>query len=255
MVGVDRSTHSKMRLAILFALIRIDYSVCGQDFRAFVATHAKPIENYIMAGYGKGWENCDILSIISKLPKTYQLFNSVHFVMDMDEFDSVDINSLLAPSTCILIISEAVDNATIARLAEAGKSVIQHKRIGLLLRLGPNTSLGALNSTKMPFLVGAQLEMGTSQFLCPTPGSYEPISVSEMCQQPYTSYKNKYIRVGFHDSFKPYGFFNTLTSKADGIEARFMELVQDRMNFKANFTFFKSDKTAFQLVITSTLYN
>ena len=238
-----------MRLAMFLTVNLFGQAVSGQDFRAFVATYSKPIENYIMAGYGKGWRNCDILSINSKLPITYQQFESVHFVMDMDEFDSIDINSLLAPSTCTLIISEAMDKATIARLAELGKSVIQHKRIGMLLRLGPNMSFVALNSSKFPFVVGAQLEDGASQFLCPTPGSYEPLRISRMCQQSYTSYKGKFIRVGFYDGFVPYGILDD-NGKPDGIEARFMELVQDKMNFQANYTFFKSDKIGFLLVIT-----
>ena len=117
----------------------------------------------------------------------------------------------------------------------------------MILKLDSSTSLKSVNSTKIPYLLGAQMEDGKSQFLCPTTGSYGPTMESGMCPQTYTGYRHRYIRVGFHDFIRPYGFLNE-SSNPDGIEARFMELVQEKMTFKANYTFFKSDKTGFQLV-------
>ena len=232
-----------MNQIIIFSLLMFNNFVCGQDFGTFVAQHAKSIENYIMVGYGEGWKSCDFMST----SKSYQLFNSPNFVMDMDKLGSIDIGSLLSSSTCILIISQASDNETISGVIEFGKSVAQHKRVGMILKLDSNTSLQSVNSTKIPYLVGAQMEGGKFQFLCPTTGSNRPIMESEMCPQTYTGYKGRYIRVAFHDFARPYGFLNK-SGNPDGIEARFMELVQEQMRFIANFTFFKSDKTGFQLV-------
>ena len=232
-----------MNQIIIFSLLMLNNFVCGQDFGTFVAQHAKNIENYIMVGYGEGWKSCDLIST----SKSYQLLNSPNFVMDLDKIESIDIGSLLSSSTCVLIISLASDKETISRLVEFGQSAAQHKRIGMILKLDSSTYLRSINSTKIPYLLGAQMVGGRSQFLCPTTGSHRPIVESGMCPQTYTGYKGRYIRVGFHDGFRPYGFVNE-GGNPDGIEARFMELVQEQMGFKANFTFFKSDKTGFQLV-------
>ena len=118
----------------------------------------------------------------------------------------------------------------------------------MLLALGPNITLDAVNSTKLPYLIGAQFPSGRTHFLCPTPGLYEPIRSSVMCKQVYTSYKGREIKVGFHDFSYPYGYIRE--NKPNGTDGYFMELIQNMKNFTANFNFnFTSHTTAFQLVI------
>ena len=167
--------------------------------------------------------------------------------MDMERIETLDMSSLLSFSSCILIAAKADDHETISKLTQFGRSAVQHKRVAMLLTLGTNITLDAVNSTKMPYLIGAQLYNGNTQFLCPTPGFYEPIRSSVMCKQDYTSYKGREIKVGFHDFAIPYGYVRR--GKPYGIDSHFIELIQNMKNFTANFTFFKSDKIAFQLVI------
>ena len=146
--------HSEMNQIIIYSVFMFNNFVCGQDFGTFLAKHAKNIENYIMVGYGEGWKSCDLISTF----KSYQLFNSPNFVIDMDKIESIAIGSLLSSATCILIISQASDNETVSGLVEFGKSVAQHKRVGMILKLDSNASLQYVNFTKIPYLVGAQME-------------------------------------------------------------------------------------------------
>ena len=225
-----------MRHIVLFALIvwQVICHTFGQDFRTFLEVHAKPIENYIMEGYGDGWTNCDLMSI-TPIPNQYFSMLRRHFVMDMERIKTLDMSSLLSFSSCLLIAAKADDHETISKITQFGRSTVQHKRVAMLLTLGTNITLDAVNSTKLPYLVGAQLSSGKTQFLCPTPGSYEPIRSSAMCKQDYISYKGREIKVGFHNFSYPYGYVRK--DKPYGIDGQFMELIQNKKNFIANFNY------------------
>ena len=112
----------KMRHRISFALIlwQVICPTFGQDFRTFLDVHTKPIENYIMEGYGNGWTNCDLMSIMPIPNQSFMLRRQ--FVMDMERIKTLDMRSLLSFSSCLLIAAKAQDHETISKLTQFGWS-------------------------------------------------------------------------------------------------------------------------------------
>ena len=77
-----------------------------------------------------------------------------------------------------------------------GRRAIQHKRIALVVKLGPGVTLNDIKNThKLPFLIAAELDNGEEQFLCPVIGQPDPWRQQSMCKESYVSAKNKVLRV------------------------------------------------------------
>ena len=52
----------KNQVLLCIGAILLSREVCGLGLQMFTAKHRTAIQEYIMSGYGDGWERCDILS-------------------------------------------------------------------------------------------------------------------------------------------------------------------------------------------------
>ena len=160
----------------------------------FLTKYRSDIESYIMTGYGEGWKNCDLIQT------DYQQSSSSDetplFLMDKKELHTSDILTTFSSSTCLLISAQVKNNQSLSSLIHIGWSIVQRKRLALVLKLTEGMTLGmAINATKLPFLIAA--EVGEKeQFLCPVIGESNPRLQNTKCNLSYTSYEGKTLRVG-----------------------------------------------------------
>ena len=169
--------------------------ICAQENTRFLSRHINSIESYILKGYGKMSDyHCDVLHASSFRDG---LEGRAHFVMGSNAFDHFDLSSNLASSHCLLVSAEVNKNESLAAVIKFGWTVVQHKRVALVMKMGSSVTLNeAMNITKLPFLVAAEFKGGKEQFLCPVVGKREPHIQNSMCYDNFTSYKDKTIRFG-----------------------------------------------------------
>ena len=116
--------------------------------------------------------------------------------MDSSMMYSSDIRATFSKSHCLLVSAHISSNKSLSDIIKFGWSVIQHKRIALVLQLGDGLTLEmAANTTKLPFMVAATDEDGKEQFLCPVIGEVAPRLQDLMCDSSYVSPKEKSLRV------------------------------------------------------------
>ena len=189
------ATPKTYKLLFSFILLYLFDQCLGQNPAIFLTKNRDHIENYIMKGYGQGWKHCDVVhgnsqrhNIFDEMPK---------LVMDINMLGSIDIRTTFSSSYCLLISGIVNSNETLSDLFKFGWSVVQHKRLALLLKLGQGMTLEmATNTTKLPFLVAARTMDGKEQFLCPVIGEKNPRLQDTRCDRSYSSYKNKSLTVG-----------------------------------------------------------
>ena len=133
-------------LTIFFGLQTLAH---GQHLGQFVAKHKKAIEAHIMAGYGGGWKECDLLAIS---PSEKDLQPDIpQFVMDMASLRAFDIRTSFSKSHCLLISAHVGNQRSLAEVIEFGWTAVHHIRLGIALKLGSNLTLGmATNVTNLP---------------------------------------------------------------------------------------------------------
>ena len=68
----------------------------------------------------------------------------------------------------LVVAARINDRANLSSLLQFGRITNQKRRVGMLLELGANVGLEA--AAKVPFIIGARLDGGAEQFLCPTVG-------------------------------------------------------------------------------------
>ena len=169
--------------------------VFGQNPGMFLTKNKDHIENYIMNGYGWGWKQCDVISDLSQ--QSNFMDETPKFVMDLNILYNFDIRTSLASSYCLLVFGHVNSNQTLSDLIKFGWSVVQRKRLALVLKLSQGLTLEmATNTTKLPFLIAASRADGKEQFLCPVIGEMNPRLQDTKCDVSYSSYKNKALRVG-----------------------------------------------------------
>ena len=178
------------RLLALWLVVVLLSSDANGDM--FLARHRDAIENFIMTGYGKGWENCDIITDAPQGPGF--LKSNPLYAMEVDHLKNFDVSTSLSSSHCVLSSYFVRSNKSLSNLIDFGWTAIQHKRIALVLKMGPGLSLDmATNVTKLPFVIATELWNGQPQFLCPVVGEAEPSLQDSICD---TSLKDKTIRIG-----------------------------------------------------------
>ena len=157
--------------------------------------HISAIQEYIMAGYGDGWKHCDILSAN---PEEAGFDEDIpHFGITLEKLLTIDMGSTLSSSHCLLAMYEVNTLQMLASIIEFGWKAIQHKRIALLLKMGSGMTLDqTINTTKLPFLVAAEVENEEEQFICPVIGKVEPLLQEHMCEKSYVSFEKKTLRIG-----------------------------------------------------------
>ena len=193
MDSMQEGRSSKMLISSL--LLTMFCQAFGPTSGTLLTKYRGDIEGYIMNGYGGGWKHCDLIRDTSEQVNLSE--ESMNFVIDTELIHSLDIKTTFSPSSCLLISAHIKSNQSLSEFIKFGWSVIQHKRLALVLKLEPGMTLNmATNTSKMPFLVAATLEDGDEQFLCPVIGEADPRLQHVMCDRSYSSYKDKTLRVG-----------------------------------------------------------
>ena len=182
-------------LIVCFLFLSLSHPIYGED-NMLLTKYRWEIENYIMTGSTVGGKQCDVIHDLSG-PQQPSLFNETPmFVLDIDQLHTLDIQTTFSSSICLLISAHVKTNQSLSDLIKFGWSVVQHKRLALVLKLSPGFTLEmATNTTKLPFLVAARMEEGKEQFLCPVIGEANPRLQNVKCNLTYTSSKNKSLRV------------------------------------------------------------
>ena len=166
-------SHSKQQVSMraLAALVLYFGVVLGQNLDQFLKEHRAKIQDFIMAGYGEGWTNCDVLSL-----NPTRVDDAPQFIMGFETFNKLDINSALSSSHCLLTAHYIESKESLSAIIKFGWIIIQHKRVALILSMAKGITLDmASNTEKLPFLIVANLEGGGKQFLCPIVGRAEPL--------------------------------------------------------------------------------
>ena len=196
LVGMDDKRSVKRFILMTYTLICLYGQSAGlktQNNR-FLSKHRSDIERYIMTGYGQGWKNCDLIQTDPQQSSSSD--ETPLFFMDIKKLHTSDILTTFSSSTCLLISAQVRNNQSLSNLIHFGWSVIQRKRLALVLKLTQGMTLNmAPNTTKLPFLIAA--EVGEKeQFLCPVVGESSPHLQDTKCNLFFTSCQDKTLRVG-----------------------------------------------------------
>ena len=156
------------------------------------------------------------------------------------------MKSAFSHSPCLFVIYHVTSNDSLSALLEFGWAAIQHVRLALVMKMGPDITLDvAVNTTKLPFLVSARLDSGKEQFLCPVVGENRPRLEQYMCKSSYASYKDKILRTGLV-GLDPY--FMVTKNGIDGMDFRMLMVLANRLIFRPNIIVPNSFKAAINTV-------
>ena len=224
-----------------FLLIHGVYGDEGQELGALLVRHKQAVETYIMAGHGRGWDACDIITQHASFKAGPQ------WVLELQRLRTFE-TSVLSHASCILVAYIVKTEQSLETLMEFGRSVILKKRLAFLLKLDSNITLDSVNRTNSPFLVLAEMSGRREKFLCPVVGMQEVRVQDDMCEQSYTSYKNKVLQVGILG--RPPFFKVTKGKDMDGVDVQLIKLLAEKKGFVANITIPKNLWASITMVCT-----
>ena len=209
----------------------------------FLEKYRAQIQNYIMTGNAGGSKDCDILSASTFLDATPQI------AMDLDKLKTMNINSVFASSRCVLVNYHVDDIKDIQALLKFGMDAADHVRIALVLKMRLGLTLDMVtNTTKLPFLVAAELGQAKEQFLCPVVGEVEPRLEQVLCPASYVSYSYKTLRIALMGI--PPDYILNPDGDWDGINIKLMHILEHRFNFMSNIIIPKSFNDGLSKVCT-----
>lgn len=186
---------NKYKVLLCIAVLLLSSEVHGLGLEMFMAKHRTALQEYIMAGYGDGWKNCDILSGKQEDASFYE--NIPHFAITHENLLTIDVGSTLSSSYCVLASYEVNTLQNLAFIMQFAWKAIQYKRIALILKMTSGMTLDHnINMTKLPFPVAAEVENGKEIFICPFIGKAEPILQEHMCGKSFVSLEKKKLRIG-----------------------------------------------------------
>ena len=209
---------------LLLGALFLSDTVLGQS--VFLNKHKEAIQNYIKTGHEKGWKQCDILSA-----DTSSHEGAPHVSMDLNKIKNLNVKFSFASSHCLLVTYKVNSKEDLSTLLEFGWTAIKHIRLALVMKMGSGITLDMTkNSTKLPFLIAADLDHGSKeQFLCPVLGQHEPRLEQEMCRPSYVSYKDKMLQIGIF-GINPY--FIATKNGIDGTDVRLLQLLAKALSFR-----------------------
>ena len=194
----------------------------------FLEKYRTQIQNYIMTGHAGGWQDCDMLS-----EDIFSTDSIPHISMELDKVNIMMLKSAFASSKCLLVNYHVDHVADLQALLSFGWKAIDYMRIAFVLKMGANVTLDMLsNTTKLPFLVAAELEQGKEQFLCPVLGKIAPVLEQEMCDLSHVSYQGKRLRIS-QIGLPPQFIFDPNSGTIDGTTFRMMRILEQKLNFAA----------------------
>ena len=227
------STRESMKLVRAFLLLEwvlllSDVSL-GEGQEMFLDKYKDEIQEYIMTGLEKGWSNCDIMSASAN---TFSQEGQTKIAMDLDKIKTLNIKSSFASSSCLLVSYQVRSMASFSTLLDFGWAAIQHIRLALVVKMNSGINLDMLsNTTKLPFLIAADLEEGKEQFICPIVGEMNPKRQEKMCKLSYVSYKEKILRIALLGI--PPHFIFTHDGIIEGTNIRMMRILEQKLGFTA----------------------
>ena len=204
----------------------------GQISGSIIEQHKGAIEKFIMVGYGRGWDQCDIIADPTHAKS--RLLAIPHLIIDIQNLKDLEPIAY-SSSHCLLMTYNVKNEKNLETLIKFGKSVILKKRLALVLKLSSNITLDAIKQKSMPILVAAELHNRRVQFLCPAVGEDKSEVQEHMCGQEYTSYKNKVLRIGML-GMPPYLKVTNAGKSIEGIDFDLLQLHVKWKNFVANIT-------------------
>ena len=208
----------------------------GEEQRIFLEKYKDAIQGYTMKGNEKGWKNCDILSA-----DTYLNGKQPQFSVGLDKLKTLDIRSTFTSSSCLLVSYHVGGMQSLENLIDFGWAAIQHIRLALVVKMKSGITLNMIsNTTKLPFMIAAELEEGREQFLCPIIGVVKPILEENVCNPSYVSYKEKVLRVTFMGNPPQFILTNAEAGQFDGVDIRLMRILEKYLNFRGEIIMPKS---------------
>ena len=200
----------------------------GQEHNRFLDKYKGAIQNYIMTGHEQGWKQCDILSA-----NKFSHEGIPQISMDLDKILKLNVKSAFTSSQCLLVTSHVGTKDHLMALLDFGRATIQHFRLALVMEMDSGIILDMIaNTTKLPFLIAADLGQGREQFLCPIVGEMKPSLEHKLCKPSFTSYKKKKLRVALN-GILPH-FILKSDGSIDGANLRMMKVLEDKLNFAAD---------------------
>ena len=222
-------------LLFLISLLGLQTLSNGQDLNMFVAEHKQALETSIMAGYGGGWKECDLLATYP--PKNNLWPNTPQFALDMASLRDLDMKASFSNSHCLLIMAHIKSFRLLEEIIQFGWTAVHHRRLGMALKLGSNLNLGmATNITSLPFPIAAQLEGGQKQYICPSLGEDMPkLHPVGGHHWPCPAYQGKSIRIGLIGIGGPPFIIKGSNGRLDGVSIRLISLLGRKMRLKIKY--------------------
>ena len=239
----------KVLLFLGMAFLLLDKALGGK-LRLFLDKYKDEIQQYTMAGHEKGWTYCDILSA-----DPFSNEDQPQISMDLDKIETLNVESNFAFSNCLLVSYHISSLVSLEKLIDFGRAAIQHTRLALVVKLNSGITLNMIaNTTKLPFMIAAELSKGREQFLCPIVGVSDPILEENVCNLSYASYKGKRLHVTFMGSAPNFILTNATTGHFDGTGIRLMRVLERQLNFRGEIIMPKSVLDAFTKVCHYLIY-
>ena len=194
----------------------------GQHNRYFMEKYKEAIQKYLMTGHEDGWDHCDILS-------ANPYYNGMPQIsMDLENIKMLNVKNAFASSHCLLVNYHISDEASLNTLIDFGQNAIQHIRLAVIINMISGITLNMVkNSTKIPFVVAANLDNG-EEFLCPVLGEAISYLKQEFCKSSFISYKNRKLRIALVGPMPEFIFRNF---KIDGTSFGLMNMLAKKLNF------------------------
>ena len=228
----------KLLLGILhpFGMLLLTLGVYGQG--QILTKYKGEIQNYIMTGYESTWRHCDLLSA-----NIYSNEGVQQVTMDLDKIKTLNVKSVFSSSACLLVIYDASSKSGLSTLLQFGQNAINHVRLALVIKMRAGITLEmATNTSNLPYLVAAESQHGTEQFICPVVAEVKPRLRHEMCSPSYLDYKNKILRIGLL-GFPP-DFVLSSTDTIEGVNIRLIKMMAERLTFMPDINIPASFKAA-----------
>ena len=232
--------HMKVFLFLGLAFLLIDKAL-GGGLKLFFDKYREIVQEYTMTGHEQGWTYCDILSA-DPLANGHQPQISV----DLEKIQTLNARSNFAFSNCLVVSYHLNSLFSLEKLIDFGWAAIQHIRLALVVKMNSGITLNMIaNTTRLPFLIAAELEDGREQFLCPVVGVSDPILEENVCNPSFASYRGKTLRVTFMGLPPNFIVTNATTGLFDGADIRLMRILERHLNFRGEIIMPKSHSDAF----------
>ena len=186
-----------------------------------------------MIGHEKGWQPCNLLSA-----NIYREETAPQISMDLDKIWNLNIKSVFSFSHCIFISYQVNSKEDLASLVEFGLRAHRQMRVALLIKMKRGISLETtLKDTRLPFMIGAELDNNKIQFNCPILGKSNTGLEPHICNPSYATYKDNVLRIVLYGVRENFHFTN---NGIDGTDVRLLHMLAKKLRFNPKTTILPS---------------